>query len=158
MRASNLPSLRGRISSSHALRIEVAKAISAAEVAAKRASTGFAAAGVDLATFLETARVSAVRASQAASIDVLPATASLDLSNGQTQQLATTATWAATPAGAAVVTGVVTGDSRVTYVSSNPVVCSVSATGLVTPLSVGTSTITVTFNGRTDTVGITVVA
>lgn len=158
MRAINLPSLRGRISSSHALRIEVAKAVSQAEVAAKRSSTGFSAAGTDLAGLLETARLAAVRTTQAASIDVLPATASLDLSNGQTQQLAVTATYAAVPASTPVPTQTVTGDSRVTYVSSAPAVCSVSPTGLVTPLSVGTSTITVTFNGRTDTAAINVVA
>lgn len=157
MRASNLPSLRGRISSSHALRIEAAKALSAAEVAARRASVGFGSAGADLAAFFETARLQAVRQSQAASIDVLPATTTKAI--GGTQQLAVTATYTAIPASTPVPTQVVTGDGRCVYTSSVPARAVVSTTGLITippGATAGAATITATFNGRTDTCVVTV--
>jgi uncharacterized protein YjdB len=47
-------------------------------------------------------------------------------------------------------------DKRVTYASSNTGRATVSATGLVTGVAAGAVTITVTANGATDTVAITV--
>jgi len=82
-------------------------------------------------------------------ITSLPATDSLDLSNGETVQITNTfdPPWAA--------------DTRVTYTSSDPTKATVDANGLVTPVAIGTTTITVTAAdgyGATDTCAITVVA
>jgi uncharacterized protein YjdB len=83
------------------------------------------------------------------SISVLPATVELDLSAGGTQQLATT--FAPTD----------TSDQRLTYASSDPTKATVSATGLVTAVGVGETTVTVTSRQdptKTDTCVVTVVA
>lgn len=154
MRASNLPSLRGRISSSHALRIEAAKAISAAEVAARRASIGYAQAGTDLASFFESARAAAVKGGRADSISVTPATDTL--AAAETQQLAVEATWLAVPAGTPTVTADVTGDGRCVYTTSDATKATVSSSGLITAVATGSATITATFHGRTDTCVVTV--
>jgi hypothetical protein len=77
MRASNLPSARGFLSSSHALRIELAKAISQVEVASKRSSVGYGAGAAALVTMLNAARVAADRADRAASIAITPTTATV---------------------------------------------------------------------------------
>ena len=79
-------------------------------------------------------------------ITVAPAVAELDLSEVETQQLVVTDT------NGTVVTG------TATYVSSTPAVATVSGGGLVTPVGVGTTTITATFQGVTDTCVVTVVA
>lgn len=81
------------------------------------------------------------------SIDVTPATATLTVA-APTRQLAT----AFTPANSS--------DKRLTYVSSDPTKATVSATGLVTRVANGTTTITITTveGGKTDTVAITVTA
>lgn len=79
------------------------------------------------------------------SIEVTPASKTIDLSEGETVQLVV----AFTPANAS--------SKDVTYVSSDPTKATVSATGLVTPVATGTTTITVTTrNGKTDTSAITV--
>lgn len=84
----------------------------------------------------------------AVSISTLPATQELDLSAGGTVQLATTFTPTDTT------------DQRLTYVSSDPTKATVSATGLVTAVGVGSTTITVTSRegAKTDTCVVTVVA
>lgn len=81
-------------------------------------------------------------------IDVTPATKTLDISNGETQQL----TVAQTPTDAG---------SSFTYASSDATKATVSANGLVTPVAAGTATITVTSVAKpsvTDTCAITVQA
>lgn len=74
MRASNLPSLRGAISTSHPLRITVARAISELEILARRNGLGYAAAALDLQTFLEAAKDALSPTTRAASQVTLPAT------------------------------------------------------------------------------------
>jgi hypothetical protein len=84
----------------------------------------------------------------ATAVDVSPATTTLDLSDGETVQLGVSFTPAqiASPA--------------CTYVSSDPTKATVSATGLVTPVAAGATTITVTntASGKTDTCVVTVQA
>jgi len=82
------------------------------------------------------------------SIAVTPATPTLAV--GGTQQLTVTATYDVGP------TGDVTGTA--TYESSAPAVASVSAAGVVTALTVGTTTITATFSAKTATALVTVSA
>lgn len=81
-------------------------------------------------------------------ISVIPATVELDLSEVETQQLTT------------VFTPANPDDTGLTYVSSDPTKATVSTTGLITPIAVGTATITVTSNDGsfTDTCVVTVVA
>lgn len=78
-----------------------------------------------------------------------PATVSLDLSNGETQQITNTFT----PAAGAL-------DTTVYYKSSDPTKATVSPTGLITAVGVGTATITISTNveGVSDTIAVTVVA
>lgn len=82
------------------------------------------------------------------SVALYPATKSIDLSNAETLQL----TWDLLPAGGTV--------TDVTFVSSDPAKATVSATGLVTPVATGVTTITMTHTGSglTDTCVVTVVA
>lgn len=83
-----------------------------------------------------------------ASVDVSPATASLDLSEGQTVQLTATIS----PANA---------NQGITWSTSDATKATVSPTGLVTPVAAGTATITATSVGdgtKTDTAAITVTA
>lgn len=77
------------------------------------------------------------------SIDVTPATSSRTV--GQTQQL----TVARTPLNAS---------GAVTYASSDATKATVSATGLITAVAVGSATITATLGGKTDTCVVTVTA
>lgn len=79
-------------------------------------------------------------------IGVTPSSVTLDLSEGETVALSATLY----PAGA---TG------TVTWSSSDTAVATVGeSTGVVTPASVGTATITATCSGKTDTCSVTVVA
>ena len=80
-----------------------------------------------------------------ASVTVTPATASLVI--GGTQQLTASARDA---------TGAALAGRPVTWTSSTPAVASVSTTGVVTALAVGTATITASIEGRTGTSLLTV--
>lgn len=83
-----------------------------------------------------------------ATVTTTPPTANLDLSEGQTVQLVTVVAPGNAP-------------NAVTYTSGTPGVATVSPTGLVTPVSAGTSTITIASVSdptKTDTVAVTVVA
>lgn len=84
----------------------------------------------------------------ATAIDVQPSAYTCDLSDGETVQLQVNFT----PFDA--------NDEAVTFVSSDPTKATVNATGLVTPVAAGATTITVTNtqSGKTDTVAITVQA
>ena len=80
-------------------------------------------------------------------IDVTPATKTIDLSNAEQHKVEATFI----PPFATA--------TAVTFVSSDPTKATVNAdTGLVTPIAVGTTTITATANGKTDTCVITVQA
>lgn len=82
------------------------------------------------------------------SIDVTPATQTLDISNGDTVQLAT----AFTPP--------IARNQALTFVSSDPTKATVDANGKVRPVAAGSATITVTSvdTGVTDTCVVTVQA
>lgn len=84
----------------------------------------------------------------ATAISADPAAKQLDLSNAETLQIVVSFT----PYDVA--------DETCTFVSSDPTKATVNAAGLVTPVAVGTTNITVTntFSGKTDVVAITVVA
>jgi len=102
-------------------------------------------AGVAEATALQAATRDA---SPVSAISITPATVTLDISNGETQQL----TVATTPANQGV---------QVTYVSSDPTKATVSSTGLITPLVAGSTTVTGTAvhdGALTDTCVVTVQA
>ncbi|PPJ31910.1 hypothetical protein C5E45_32995 [Nocardia nova] len=79
-------------------------------------------------------------------VTVTPATTELDLSDVETQQLTVTDN------------NSVNRTSAATYLSSAPSVATVSAGGLVTPVGVGTATITATYSGHSDTCDVTVIA
>ena len=81
-------------------------------------------------------------------VTIAPKTASLSLAGTKTQQLTPTIA----PAGAT--------NKAVTYVSSDPTKATVNASGLVTGVAIGTTTITVTTadGSKTDTCAVTVAA
>ncbi|HET6679607.1 MAG TPA: Ig-like domain-containing protein [Gemmatimonadaceae bacterium] len=87
-----------------------------------------------------------------ASVVVTPATATLDLTTAQTQQLA------ASPrdGNGQAVTGAALGPRSTTWDSDNKPVATVSGTGLVTPAGVGSATISATIDGVQGTSDITV--
>lgn len=80
------------------------------------------------------------------SLTVTPAAATLDLSDGETQQLS------------AVDNNGTNRTNQATWVSGTPATATVSSSGVVTPVAVGTSTITATYSGQSDTCNVTVVA
>lgn len=87
------------------------------------------------------------------SISVTPATANLDLSLGQTQQLQVIATMSDAS------TRDVTIWAATTYVSAAPATCTVDADGLVSPAGVGGPVnVTATYGAQNDTCAVTVVA
>ncbi|MGI5222172.1 Ig-like domain-containing protein [Nocardia sp. CA-290969] len=79
-------------------------------------------------------------------ITVTPDTAELDLSDAETQQLTVTDS------------NSVVRTASATYHSSATGVATVSASGLVTPVSVGTATIVATYGGHIDLCDVTVIA
>lgn len=79
-------------------------------------------------------------------IVVTPATANIDVSDGTTQQLTVTDS-----------NGVVVTDLA-TYESSDPTKATVNGDGLVSPVAAGSTTVTATYMGRTDTCVVTVAA
>jgi hypothetical protein len=85
-------------------------------------------------------------APEVTAIAVAPETVELDLSDVETQQLTVTDN------------NSVNRTSAATYSSSASGVATVSAGGLITPVSAGTATITATYQGHTDTCAVTVVA
>lgn len=150
MKASVLPNLRGKISNNNRLKIELTKAINQAIVYAKRSAVGYAAVSDDVSDLLYAALTQLRSWTRADSITVLPVSNTKAVA--QTQQISLTATY---PDG--VTEAVSASDPRVTYATSNAARATVSATGLVTAVATGSAaTITVTFQGRTDTYLITV--
>lgn len=83
---------------------------------------------------------------------VTPATANLDLSNQQTQQLTAVATMSDSS------TRDVTTWANTVWASDATAVATVSEDGLVTPVSVGTANVTATYGAQSDTCAVTVVA
>ncbi len=86
-----------------------------------------------------------------ASIAVTPATVTLDVSDAETQQLTTIATF--TGAG-----GTEDVTNSASYVSSDPTKATVSSTGLITAVAAGSTTVTATYAGQSDTCAVTVEA
>jgi uncharacterized protein YjdB len=146
MKASQLPNLKGLVSNNNSLKIEVTKSINSGMVYAKR-GPGYSPAAAAIYDFLLAAIALNRQWTRSDSIDVSPATATK--AAAATQQMTVTATFPDTG------TLDVTSDSRTTY-SSSSAHATVSATGLVTAVSTGSATITATFQGRTDTLVLTV--
>lgn len=89
------------------------------------------------------------------SIVATPTVVELDLSDTETQQITTYGVKNALHDRSLLANN----DAKLTYVSGTPATCTVSSTGLVTPVAVGTSVITVTYDTRlTTTITVTVVA
>jgi hypothetical protein len=87
------------------------------------------------------------------SVAVTPATANLDLSNAQTQQLQVIATMSDAS------TRDVTHWAATSYVSAAPATCTVDSEGLVTPVAVGGPVnVTATYGAQSDVCAVTVVA
>lgn len=87
------------------------------------------------------------------SVSVLPVSVSLDLSNGQTQQL----TVEATMSDASVRD--VTHWAGTTYLSATPATATVDSEGLVSPVAIGGPiNVTATYGAQSDTCAVTVVA
>lgn len=149
MRASNLPSTRGYISTGAQLRTQLAKAISQLETYAKRASVlppGVA----SLQTFLDAGDTALT------AIKALPAsiaiTGTLTLSAGSpTSQLTVTKT----PLSGST-SDVTAAAAGTTYTSSNTAVFTVSTAGLMTRVAAGSATVTAQNGNKTDTKTITV--
>ena len=151
MRTSQLPNLRGLIANGAQLKIQIVKAINQAASYAKR-GPGYSPAALDLQEVLQES-IDALRTwTRAASISALPATTTLDISDEDTEQIEVTATYEDGE------TADVTADSRTTYATSDATKATVSASGLITPVAAGSATITVTHQGRTDTIAVTVQA
>lgn len=83
-------------------------------------------------------------------IEVAPTVANLDVSDETTQQLTVTATMSD------ATTRDVTDEA--TYESDAPAIATVSATGLIEPVSAGSANVTATHEGQMDTCAVTVVA
>lgn len=150
MRASNLDSLRGYITNGAQLRTQAARAISQVEVYAKRASALPPAVAVLKAFFLDAIdKIDAV-GDYPVSIDASAADVALSLASDTTEQISVTATQL--DGGTASVT------VQCVYSSSNAAVATVSASGLITAVAVGSAVITVQFQNRTDTIAVTVAA
>lgn len=147
MKTKNLSNLRGKVNNANSLKVELVRAINHSMVYAKR-SAGYSLNAAALLTVLKEAVVEARKWTQASSIDATPAT--VTLAAAATQQITTNATYAD-----GTVVNVST-DYRVTYATSDATKATVSASGLITAVATGSATITVTFNGRTDTVVVTI--
>lgn len=154
MRSNQLPNLRGLVVNAASLKIAVIRAINGVITVAKRHADGYSANGAAeaLSELLVEANDIIREYTRAASISVTPATDTLDASNVETQQLTTVATYEDGE------TTDVSADTRVTYVSSDPTKATVSSTGLITAVLAGSTTITTSYHGRTDTTVVTVVA
>lgn len=147
MRTSALPNLRGLVTNGNQLKVEVVKGINHVAMYAKR-GPGYAPAAQSLYDLLTEAKAALLTWTRAASIDATPATKTL--AAAATQQITTVATFPDAS------TLDVSADGRVTYSSSAPTKATVSASGLITAVATGSATITVTFQGRTDTIAVTV--
>lgn len=148
MEASNLPTLHKFIDNGWQLRNEMAKAISRCETYAKKGSVVPASAAKLTALFQAGIDAVAAVGNLPASIDLTAADTALSLAGDTSEQLVVTATQL--DGGSQVVTG------SSTYSSSDPAVATVSASGLVTAVAVGSATITAQYLNRVDTLAFTV--
>lgn len=147
MRSSSLKNLRGLVTNGAQVKVQITKAINHVTMYAKR-GPGYSPAAQSLLDMLEQAKVETRKWSRSTSIDATPATANGAVAG--TQQITTNATFP----DATVLN--VSADPRVTYATSDATKATVSSTGLITRVAVGSATITVTFQGRTDTIAVTV--
>lgn len=153
MRAAKLPPL-GEFTTGLALRIAVAKAISEAEVYAKRGSA--LPPGVAKLETFANAILTAMTAIKAypASIAATAADTALSLASDQTEQIVVTKT----PLSGST-SNVASDTANTKYTSSDTAVITVSATGLVTAVGVGSATVTVRHaNKQADPLAFTVAA
>lgn len=154
MRAAQLPSLRGIITNGGELRVETAKALSEAERYLRRmgsTSTGAVARITALQAFVDAMQDKLDQLNdRPVSIAITPSTVSI--AAAATQQLTVTATQV--DGGTANVAA----SASTLYTSSDPTKATVSATGLVTGVAAGTTTITARYLGRTATKLVTVTA
>lgn len=154
MRAASLPSLRGYITNGGELRVEAAKALSEAERYLRRMGTTNTGALARLAALTDFIDVMAAKVAELndypRSIAITPSTVSIAVS--ATQQLTVTSTQV--DGGTANVAG----NASTLYTSSDPTKATVSATGLVTGVAAGTTTITATYKGKVATKLVTVTA
>lgn len=147
MKTSSLKNLRGLVTNGAQVKVQLVKAINHVTMYAKR-GPGYSPAAQTLLEMLEQAKVETRKWSRADSISATPATDTL--AAAETQQITTVATFAdATELD-------VSADFRVTYSTSDATKATVSTTGLITAVATGSATITVTFQGRTDTIAVTV--
>lgn len=154
MRAAQLPTLDGFISNGEQLRREVAKSISQAEVYAKRSSTLPASVSkIDAFIAAMTAATVAIKALPSAVV-LSGSDVALSLASDQTEQLVLTKT----PLSGST-SNVASDTVNTRYTSSNVAVATVSATGLVTAVGVGSCTITAVHKNKTsNALAITVAA
>lgn len=151
MRGAQLPPVK--VTNGHHLRIAMAKAISEIETYGKRASAEPAALQqmLDFLSAAETA-VNLVKA-YPASVAVTGADVALSLATDQTEQLTATAT------GLGGATANVSSNAETVWTSSDPTKATVSATGLVTAVAVGSVTITAQYKNKvSNALAVTVAA
>lgn len=140
MRGASLPPVK--VTNGHHLRIATAKALSEVETYGKRASV-IPPTVAQFEAFITamTAALTAVK-EYPASIVLSGTDVDLSLSTDQTEQLVVTKT----PLSGS--TSNVAADSQTSYVSSDPTIVTVNATGLITAVAVGSATITATHQNK----------
>jgi hypothetical protein len=148
MRTNFLPTLRGLITNGAHLKIAATKALNHAMTYAKR-GPGYSPGATALAAFFQAAINANRTYTRANSITVTPS--STTKAAGGTQQISLTGTYAD-----GVTESVSASDGRVTYSTSDATKATVSSTGLITAVATGSATITVSYQGRTGTVAVTV--
>lgn len=150
MNPANLPSMYGTIRNGFILNRELAKSLSQLEVYIMNSGTVSAGAAKLKATLTAAIAVIDDMPARTKSIAITPATVTLSLAGTTTQQLVVTKT--------PLVGSTSNVASTSVYSSSDPTKATVSATGLVTAVAVGTTVITATFGGATATKLVTVTA
>lgn len=151
MKVASFPSLQGHVGNGKAIAHELARAIGQIESYVMRNRKEPAASAL-LTAFLQYGITTIDNAGKLIrSLAITPTTVTLSLAGTTTQQLVVTATLADST------TSVVTpAASGTVYTSSDPTKATVSAAGLVTAVAVGTTTITATNKGISDTQLVTV--
>jgi hypothetical protein len=142
MEASNLPTLHKFISNGWQLRNEMAKAISSVEIYAKKGSVTPAAAAKLTALFTAGNAAVAAVLNYPASIVASAADVALSLASDTSEQIVVTAT--------ELDGGTSNVAASATYKSSDVTKGTVSSTGLVTAVAVGSFTVTAKYQNKTS--------